>query len=381
MNESGEFEDILSDKERTLMAAWTLPNEGALTDDERRQAMSNFARYIRLHNIKPAQVGRQLGKPKATTISELIKGVFRKDSDAHIRKLNMWVEQHARQQAAALTDKFVSTKVAKDVLAVARLTRENATMGLAVGPTGIGKTRCAQALHEKYVGSVYVRVMPGYHHPRGLTSALASALSVRDQTKPDRQGYQPTRIERVIETLRDSHRLLIIDEAHGLDDTALELLRSIHDVAGVPILLLATVDLHDRIIKNADPDRGQLYSRFDVVYHLTQGHDVYAGGQALYTVQDIKDLYNEPPIRLSMDAARYLQDVANQLGHGSLRRCEILLRNAVRRARKRAGLGDSDKVTVVADDLAWVEAHLRKESAEKSMIEDRRRRAAAAVSG
>ena len=185
----------------------------------------------------------------------------------------------------------------------------------------------------------------------------------------------------MIDTLRDSGRLLLIDEAHALQDESLEVLRSIHDLAGAPILLLATSDLHDRIVKNADPDHGQLYSRFDVICYLTQGRDVYCGGKALYTLQDIKDLYSDPPIRLSMDAARYLQDVANQLGYGSLRRCKILLRNAVRRARKRQDLGDIDKVTVTGDDLEWVEAKLRQETSEQNAVKDRRRRAASAVSG
>ena len=63
---------------------------------------------------------------------------FRANADDHIRKLNMFIEQHARARAASLTDTFVSTKVAKDMLTVARLVRENRTMGLVLGPSGIG---------------------------------------------------------------------------------------------------------------------------------------------------------------------------------------------------------------------------------------------------
>ncbi len=157
----------------------------------------------------------------------------------------------------------------------------------------------------------------------------------------------------------------------------MELCREIHDATGVPFLLLATKDLHDRIARNVDPDHGQLYSRFDVIQHLTQGRDVREPrGKALYTVADIKALYDEPPLRLSKDAARYLQDVANELGRGSLRRCRVLLQNAARRARKRQGLADGARVTVTADDLDWVERHLRRESSEQEAVKDRRKRAA-----
>jgi DNA transposition AAA+ family ATPase len=190
-----------------------------------------------------------------------------------------------------------------------------------------------------------------------------------------------TQLERVVETLRDSNRLLILDEAAKLTDSAVELLRDIHDNTGIPILLLATRDLHDRIVRNADPDHGQLYSRFEVVRHLTEGHDVYSGGKVLHTMEDIRQLYNEPPVRLSTDAMRYLQGVANDLGRGLLRRCKMLLQNAARRARKRQGVMDGDKVTVTADDLEWVETRLRMESSEQEAVKDRRRRVAGAMSG
>ena len=132
--------------------------------------------------------------------------------------------------------------------------------------------------------------------------------------------------------------------------------------------MIATRDLHDRIRKNAGPDFGQLYSRFDVVKNLTEGYDVFQGegNRALHTVADIRDIYNEPPLKLSTGAAGYLRDVANMLGYGSLRTCRILLQNAARRARKRQGLADDDKVTVHSVDLEWVEARLKQESSEQS---------------
>jgi hypothetical protein len=271
-------------------------------------------------------------------------------------------------------------RVAKHMLAIARLVLENQTMGLAIGPTGIGKSRCCEAIHDKYVGSIYIRIIDGYHHPRGLTHALADRLGTHSTFKRRPGEPYKTQLERVIDVLRGSSRLLIIDEAHALRTEALELLRDIHDSTGVPILMVATKELHDRIQKNADPDRGQLYSRCGVIQHLTEGHDVYSGGKVLHTLQDIKDLYNEPPIKLSPDAARYLQDVANMLGYGSLRRCEILLRNGVRRARNRCGLAAEDAVTVTSDDLEYAELHLRQASFERSMIAERRTRSAALVS-
>ena len=302
MTQPGELNDILG-QERILMVAWMLPNAGPLTEAQREQAMGNFAAYIRRHNMTATDVARQIGKPRYTTIKELIRGKYRDGSDEHIRKLNMFIEQHARTRAASLTGRFVtSLKVAKAMLTVGRLARENKTLALIMGPAGIGKSRCALALHEKYVGSIYIRIIAGYHHQKGLTHALAEKLGVRYRATSNSDRDHHTQLERVMDVLRNSNRLLIIDEAGKLTVSAMELLRDIHDECGVPALLVATRDLHDRIVQNADPDHGQLYSRFDVIHHLTEGYDVYSGGKALHTMDDIRQLYNEPPVRLAPDA-------------------------------------------------------------------------------
>lgn len=355
-----------------------LPNDGDLTDAQRRQAMDNFARYLRAQNLTAADVARQLGKPKATTIGELLSHKWRDGSDEHIRKLNMWVEQHARQRAAQLSDKFVTTlRVAKSLFGVARLVHENATMGLAVGPSGIGKSRCAIALHEKYVGSIYIRIINGYHHAKGITMALAGALRVRSTKSRISDQQHQTQLESVIAILQNSHRMLFIDEAHKLENRAIEVLRDIHDCAGVPVLLLATQDLKDRIERDATPDKGQIYSRFDVTYPLTEGFDVADGGKPLHTMDDIRALYNEPSLKLSPDAGRYLLQVANALGEGSLRRCKRLVQNGARRARRRQNVASGERVTVTADDLAFADQSLRPSRTQADARKERYQRAVA----
>ena len=372
MTARDELSDLFNAKDRILMAAWMLPNKGPLTDAQRVQAMENFRRYLIDNQINIDNVARELGSPRHTTIQDLIDGTYRKNADAHIRKLNMWVEQHARRHAASLSDKFVTTGVAKAIFDVARLAAENGTMGLILGPTGIGKSRCLEALHQDYVGSILVRIIKDYRSPSGLVRALAGPLGVRDSRVCLRAGQQLSQLERVIGILRGSNRLLLIDEAQKLTDDALETLRDIYDSTGVPVLLSATNDLHDRIERSLGPDHGQLHSRFDIVHHLTQGRDHYAGGKPLFSVGEINGLYSIVPIRLAPDAAQYLLAIANQLGYGSLRRCKILLRNAARRARKRQNRGADDPVTVTADDLAYVEARLRKEAGEQQTVHDRR---------
>lgn len=376
--ERRDINHILTDQERVLMAAWMLPNEGDLTDVQRREAMQNFDSYIKVRGITYADVGRQVGRPKATTIRDLVLGEYRRDSDDHVRKLNAWVEQHARAQASSLKRGFVSTThVAKQMLSIARMVRENGTMGLCTGASGIGKTVCAKAIHEKYAGAIYVRVIRDHRHPKGLMRAIAVQIGIRKPATSDEVAR--TTLERIIVLLKGSHRLVIIDEAHQLTDDAIEALRDVHDECGVPILLVATKDLADRIRRNADPDHGQLYRRFDVIYPLTQGHEFHMGGKnkPLFTAEDIKALYNEPGLRLARPAIDYLVDVANDLGRGSLGRCDALVRNAIKVARKRLGVGDTGDVTVTSPDLETVDMALRPDEFEAELVRARLSRIAA----
>lgn len=387
MTTSHDFSEFLKDRDRILMAAWTLPNEGTLAEAQRKAAMQNFVEYCRRHKITYHDVAHQLGSPRYTLIRDLTKGVFRDGADTHIRTLNNWVEQHARQQKAKIEGTFVTTKVARDMQNIARMVRENQTMGLVFGSTGIGKTRCAKALHETYVGSIYLCVMYGKQFPSALLSALAdkldcrSAVSMVGRSSGGGKVFR-NQIERVVARLESSNRFLIIDEAHQLPDSSLEVLRSLHDETGVPILLVATKELADRVHQMASPDAGQLHSRFDIIVPLTQGHELHLGdgNRALFTIEDIKKLYQQPPIKLSPDAANYLLDIANEFGHGSLRRCRVLLMNAARRARKRQSLDDGDEVTVTADDLDYTERKLRPSAYDIEVLENRKTRVRAAAS-
>ncbi len=371
-SENFEINELLPTRERLLVYAWMLPNEGKLTDSQRHQAMSNLKNYLRLWGLTSTDVARQIGKPKATAIGELLKEKYREGSDDHIRKLNNWLEQHGRQRSVKLGDKFVDTKIATDMLAIARLVRENSTMGICYGPTGIGKTRCSLAISDKYSGSIYLRIKRGDQHAKGLIHAIAGFLGLRATGSSKQDKHMRTELERVIDTLHESDRLLILDEAHKLRDEAIEVLRDIHDSTNIPILLVATRDLHDRIEKNADPDHGQLYSRIDISFPLTQGYDVCDGGRRLFTVENIKKLYNEDDsLKLTTDAAEYLMHIANDLGRGSLRKCKNVLRNALRYSRKRQDKKTDQRVTVCANDIEYVELRLRRESYEQQRVKDR----------
>jgi|GEM_PF-2493516 len=55
------------------------------------------------------------------------------------------------------------------------------------------------------------------------------------------------------------------------------------------------------------------------------------------------------------------------------------MQNAIRRARKRQGVSDGDKVTVTADNLAWRESNLRQERSEQEAVREHLKQAGSAA--
>jgi len=360
------------------MAAWMLPNEGELTESQRLQALNNFVEYCARVGMSYEKVAKQVGKPTTGTIYDLLKQDWNSNSDEHIRILNNWVEQHARSQAVKLKGKLVvDTKVALDIRTYAEMIRTAGTMGVIYGATGIGKTRCGKAVYDTVAGSIFLTITDVTGSAAAFRHHLFKTIGGRMVRKP---GPMPVFLfETTVQILKDSNRLIIIDEAHKLRDDAIEYLREFHDHTGCPVLCLATKDLYDRIQRTATPDAGQIKSRFDISLCLTQGVGDQPDGKKkrLFSVEDIRKLYEITPIRLSKDAVHYLVDVANLIGFGSLRRCGMLVVNAARRARKRLGVEDGD-VTITADDLAYVEGRFSPEPTQRQEAAERRTRAVAA---
>lgn len=374
MSEPNDLNAVLNDQ-GGLMAAWTLPHDGPLTESERKQAVANFAAYCKRRDISFADVGREVGSPRGSTIREIVQGKFRENADQQVRVLNQWVEQHARREAAKLDGDFVDTRIAAAMRRVAQLVLDNGTMGLAVGPTGIGKTRCAMAVKAVTPGAILLTVRHGSYAPTGLIRLLGKELGFRKPVSSS--AKREPLLDRILDELRGSNRLVMIDEAHKLNDDAIEVLREIHDDTGCPILLLATKELQDRVDRTAQPDAGQLHSRFDVKLDLVAGLNEHTGGKKLFSIEQIRKFYERAPIRLSKDAADYLLDVANLLGWGSLRRCRVLVMNGARRARRRQNLVEDDPVTITADDLAYADNALRPGAADQELLKQQRTAVAA----
>ena len=183
------------------------------------------------------------------------EGNIKKINDAVARFLEI---EELREGRVSLD--FVKTTVADDVFDIAKTCHVENEIGVCYGEAGIGKTFAVKRYKYENAGVVLIEADLGYR-PKVLFSEIHKKLGF------DGHGTVHSMMLDIIDKLKSSGRLIIVDEAEHLPYTSLELLRRIYDKAEVGILLVGM----PRLMKNLKGDKkeyAQLYSRVGIKTEL-----------------------------------------------------------------------------------------------------------------
>lgn len=223
-----------------------LKKELAEVMDERGLSLSALARSV---GLSPAALSQWLNGKYAgnvTRIEEAVKSFLDR--------------QYEKVKAPKREIEFVMTSVAKKVFEVARICHLDGEIGVVYGDAGLGKTVSVKEYAKRNLDVILIEADLGYT-AKVLFEELHKKLGY------DGRGTIHAMFEDVVAKLRDSERLIIIDEAEHLPYRALELLRRVHDKSGIGILLVGM----PRLIANLRGKRGeyaQLYSRVGIAGRL-----------------------------------------------------------------------------------------------------------------
>lgn len=192
--------------------------------------------------------------------------------------LNLWINDNYNGKSDKITDVVnnfiqrekernykknipcVETSIFKRVFEIARMCHINGEIGVCYGRAGLGKTIAAKEYIKHYLDSILIETDPGFN-----TKALLTEFHKRLGLSNKGNIYKMT--DEVIQKLRNSGRLIIIDEAENLPYKALELVRRIHDKTEVGILLTGLPALVENL-RGKEEKFEQLYSRVGVSKRL-----------------------------------------------------------------------------------------------------------------
>ncbi len=206
--------------------------------DEMRAIMSADKR------LSQAVVARESGVSSAA-FNQWLNGNYSGSNEAVETKLRMWIEAHqariaADDQLPAAPD-YVDTPTAARVVAALGYAQIAGDIAVAYGAAGLGKTT-ACLRYRTSRPNVWIATMdPACAGVVTCLQEICDAIGV-----PDTGGARAM-ARAIAKRVRDTHGLLVIDEAQHLSVAALDQVRSIHDSTGIGIALVGNEGVYARM--------------------------------------------------------------------------------------------------------------------------------------
>ncbi|EBD5727872.1 AAA family ATPase [Salmonella enterica] len=205
------------------------------------------------HGYSQGQVARAIGR-SVTAMNQYVQGKYNGDiADMEERIGNFIRRVREKQNALRIDERFVSTPTARKGLEVLAYAHQECEICVLYGAAGLGKTITLKEYARRDDAVIFIEADPGYT-ARTLLEELCGRLRL------SKNGNIHTLIDLCVEKLKGTGRLLIIDEAELLPYRALEVIRRLHDKAGIGVVMAGM----PRLITNLKGRRGefaQLYSR------------------------------------------------------------------------------------------------------------------------
>ncbi len=338
---------------RTMLKGIRLPEADPLPPELKREVRDTVAAHMRKYKIPQTTVAIQIGVRGESVISDVLRGKYKAEDSAILRKMNVWVDDDERRQRRVTPIGVYETNVLMSIRDAAVIAKKNARttdqksvnderarIVMAIGPSGIGKSAAAIALTINDPNAILIRIVQRGGNDFGIARAVVEAAGWK--------GYASGRgkVDLVFDRLKHSGRLLIVDEAHRLVESGYEFLRDLADVCGIPILLLGTNRMRNRV---DNPRMGlgrilddQFSRRVAYVVDLLRGSDGKGGSKRpFFSEEEIAAIFKSDKVKLTTDGVEFLAAIACMIGGGMLGEAANIYEKARVAARNDGGVIDA----------------------------------------
>ncbi|MDP4176283.1 MAG: AAA family ATPase [Bacteroidota bacterium] len=292
---------------------------------ELKQVIEDFNLLVSKGEIKSLNLAAQAMGISGSRLSQFLSGSYKGNIQETTEIVGNYIQLVGERKSIVEKVDFVMTKNAKKVLDLARLIHIEKGLGVLTGRAGLGKSMALQRYKAGHKDVIYLEVNTTF-------SAKILLSKICQQCGLISKGHLNYLLDSIIDRLKDTGRLLIVDQAEYLPDKALDILRTIHDEAGIGLLLAGLPRLLNNI-KGIGGILEQIYTRVDTACELTKLED-----------EDIKNLIHsyipgsngvyKDFIEPSRGNARVLKILANHSKRIALNHKVEVNGDCVRRANK-----------------------------------------------
>lgn len=263
-------------------------------------ARRELAKWMQANGQSQAKVAKSLGI-SAATVSMFLKGTYTGDNEQIAAGVTNLLELDQKQSVAVRNPGFAVTAIASDIITVADYAHTHRDIGVIYGDAGIGKTAAITEYAKNNPMSVLITV--------DVTSTVKTVLEdILDALGCKSVASNRNQAKRqLVKELRDTNRMIIIDEAQHLKRPTLEAVRGIiYDLCHCGVLLVGNETVYTKMLGRQKAPFAQLFSRVGICRGFVQP-------RYQISLEDCKRVFCQD-IDLPEECLRYLHRVANQAG-------------------------------------------------------------------
>ncbi len=252
--------------------------------------------HISESGIPQKQIAREIGSSEAV-LSLFLTGKYTGDNAAVAEKIMQYLHIGIVRKGLTPDPDYCrsvdNTKRITEYLEMAHASNE---ILLLYGPAGCGKTTALKHYAAEHNGVVYVEADATVGTPRAILLTLLEAL-----------GGQPTGsttqvMKTILNTLRDTNRMIIIDEAQHLTERSFDTIRAINDKLGIGLVYSGNSKILKQMYGRHEQEFDQLFSRIGLHCELKNR----------YSIEDIRNIFNG--LDIADDCLKHLQSLAQKKG-------------------------------------------------------------------
>lgn len=214
---------------------------------------------MEMDSLSQTDVSQLTGVGK-TRLNQWLKDRYPGDNAAIEADLQRWLE--SRQAAAELEGQlpaapdYVETISARAVMGALSFAQMAEAVSVVYGGAGVGKTTTVRRYRQQAPNVWLVTATPACASTGALLKRIAQTLGMRTT------GTVDALESAIIERVRETRGLLVIDEAQHLTYRALDAVRSIHDAAGIGLALVGNEIVYSQLTGGSrSVGFAQLFSR------------------------------------------------------------------------------------------------------------------------
>lgn len=217
-----------------------------------QSAIESLREYIAKSGKTQTAVGTELGVSSGA-ISSFLSGKY-KTPHTLIPKVCALLSMNAKKAVAPKAPGFAETSISRTVYNTVAYAHLRGVIAVVYGDAGVGKTSTVREYVKNDSLALLITISPTYSSITGVNELIAAQLGVRERVARRLTAE-------IVDRLKGSGRVLIVDEAQHLTVRALNHLRCISDESGVGIALVGNEEVYSKLRGSGKADFAQLFSR------------------------------------------------------------------------------------------------------------------------